>query len=518
MPASSNWRVGWRRGRRHSFPLLINLTENWKLVAIPLLSPGSMATAPPSKPSLLLDAGILPDDPRLATEEAEILETKAAGGQFKIPDFPDFRTKVERAFETARGIDGGTNADYIDELAKEDPTLYAFAACTVDGQRMSLGDDTYEFSVQSTVKPVLYGMALERYGEAEVHRYVGREPSGVEFNKVRLSKRGVPHNPVNNAGAITTASLMCDPADGNTAFHYKRLAQTYKALGGNIFNVGFSVTVFDSERETATRNRRIALTIKETGPDKPIGFPPHVKTDTRDVERVLEFYFKACSIEQDVRALSVLAATLANGGVCPLTGEQVFSPETVKYVLTVMDTCGMYDYSGEFKNRFGQPAKSGVSGVIIVVIPGHLGFAVFSPPLDKHHNSFRGLAFCQALWDIYTFHPFDGLVPIKSKTNPFVDRIEDDGFSVYQANQAAFVGNLSLLRSLTSRGYDLTKGDYDKRSPIHLAVCGGHLDVITYLVEECGADPSTTDRWGHSPLEEATTAGFDAIVEYLSKK
>jgi glutaminase len=465
---------------------------------------------------LLTEAGILPDDPRLANpKEREALAARASSGQLKIPDFASFRAKVGEVFEEVKPIEGGHNADYIRELAVADPMLFGVALCTVDGQRLSFGDDEVDFTVQSTVKPVLYGMAIEAYGEAEVHRFVGREPSGVAFNKVSLNKRGVPHNPVNNAGAIVTASLLCDPKEGNAASHYKRLKKTYEDLTGGLGRIGFSKSVFDSERETATRNRRIALTIKETSADKPVGFPGHVVTDTHDVERVLDFYFSGCSIETNVKQLSILAATLANGGICPLTGVQVFSPVTVKYVLTVMDTCGMYDYSGEFKNRFGQPAKSGVSGVIVVVIPGELGFAVESPPLDAHHNSFKGLAFCAALWRTFTFHPFDGLVPIRSKTNPFVDRIEDEGFAVFQANQAALEGKLAVLRSLHRRGYSLKDGDYDDRTPMHLAACGGHLEVVMFLKEEAGGSFEVKDRMGSTPLDEARKLDHTKIIEYM---
>lgn len=467
-----------------------------------------------SKKDLFASSGILDDDPRLGDAG---LKERIESGHLKIPDFESFEAKVKEVYEKVEGVEGGVNADYIKELALADPKLFGVALCTVDGQRLAFGSSKEAFTVQSTVKPVLYGMALEAYGEEQVHRYVGREPSGVAFNKVSLSRRGVPHNPVNNAGAIVTASLLCDPKEGNAAHHYKRLKGTYEALTGRMGRIGFSKAVFDSERETATRNRRIALTIKETSEDKPVGFPDHVVTDTHDVERVLDFYFSGCSIEVNVSLLSILAATLANGGICPLTGEQVFSPKTVKYVLTVMDTCGMYDYSGEFKNRFGQPAKSGVSGVIMVVIPGALGFAVISPPLDEHHNSYKGLAFCEALWSTFTFHPFDGLVPSLSKINPFVDRIEDEGFALYQANQAALEGKLCVLKSLHERGYSLVKGDYDERTPLHLGVCGGQMEVVRFLCEEAGCRSDVKDRMGQTPLDEARRLGFEDLVSYFEK-
>ena len=472
-----------------------------------------------SKEDLFARSGILKDDPRLSNpKDFESLKERVQGGHLKIPDFQDFETKVTEVFETVKKIEGGENANYIKELALADPELFGFSLCTIDGQRLGLGDSERDFTIQSTVKPVLYGMALEAFGEEKVHRYVGREPSGVAFNKVCLSERGVPHNPVNNAGAIVTASLLCDPKEGSAADHYKRLKGTYEALTGRVGRIGFSKAVFDSERETATRNRRIALTIKERSADKSVGFPDHVVTDTHDVERVLDFYFSGCSIEANVSQLSILAATLANGGVCPLTGETVFSPKTVKYVLTVMDTCGMYDYSGEFKNRFGQPAKSGVSGIIMVVIPGSLGFAVISPPLDEHHNSYKGLAFCETLWSTFTFHPFDGIAPSLSKINPFVDRIEDEGFVIYQANQAALEGKLSVLKTLFETGYNLAKGDYDNRTPLHLASCGGDLDVVKYLCDVAHCSFEEKDRMGHTPLDEAQRLGFESIVSYFQSK
>jgi glutaminase len=151
-----------------------------------------------------------------------------------------------------------------------------------------------------------------------------------------------------------------------------------------------------SERNTADTNHALAYLMKSAG-----AFPKGV-----DIKKVLEFYFQNCSLQCNTDAMSIIAATLANGGVCPLTNERVLQTKTVKDVLSIMNSCGMYDYSGEFAFRVGLPAKSGVSGAIMIIVPGVMGICTLSPKLDIYGNSSKGVQFCQSISEKYALHYF----------------------------------------------------------------------------------------------------------------
>ena len=467
----------------------------------------------------LEDHGLLRSDPRCVDGEWDpTLVEKASKGLLKIPDFLSFSNLIEEIHQTILLEDGGENAQYIPVLKDQNPKKCGVGICTVDGQRCFFGDSKEPWSIQSTCKPVLYGLALERCGEEMVDKYVGCEPSGMAFNEIKLNPKGIPHNPLNNPGAIAVTSLLCDPAYGSQSDHLAHLLSSFSLLTGSTEIAQSDAIVYQSEKDTATRNRAIAFTIKETNEDKPVGFPDHIVSDEYDVPRVLNLYLQACSIISDCRRMSVLGGTLANGGTCPLTGVQVFSPETVKRVLSSMDSCGMYTYSGEFKKKYGFPAKSGVSGIILFIVPGVLGGAVWSPRLDKHHNSVRGIKFCELLSQRFNFHCYDLVTPRGDKIDPLVSSLQNEGFGVYMSLQYATHGKLEEIKSLHLRFYDLSKSDHDARTPLHLAACEGHLEIIRFLVDEVCVPKNPLDRWGHSPLDDAKTYDHLEIVEFLSSE
>ena len=186
--------------------------------------------------------------------------------------------------------------------------------------------------------------------------------------------------------------------------------------------------------------------MKETNENKPIGFPENTNLD-----ETLELYFQSCSIEINTRILSIVAATLANGGTNPFTGERIFKSETVKNILSVMLTCGMYDYSGEFAFKIGIPAKSGVAGAIMIVIPNVMGIAVWSPRLDEIGNSYRGIEFCKYFGQKFNFHIFDSLND-KTKINPLSDKYNnEDTNTFYELCMCAKEGDIEHLKILFNR-------------------------------------------------------------------
>lgn len=283
---------------------------------------------------------------------------------------------------------GGEVAAYIPELAAADPDRFALAVAPLGGYTYEIGETDHRFSIQSISKPFTYALALDDRGLRSVAAKVDVEPSGEAFNQISLdSDTGRPRNPMINAGAITSASLVKghSPED-----RFERILAWYSALAGR--KLGFSEDVYRSEIESAHRNRAIAHMLREFG------------ILESDPEEALDLYVRQCSIEVSTIDLATMAATMANGGINPRTDTRVMPARLAEHVLSVMLTCGMYDAAGDWTTAVGMPAKSGVSGGILAVLPGQIGLAVFSPRLDGHGNSARGVALCETLADQAELH------------------------------------------------------------------------------------------------------------------
>ncbi len=430
-----------------------------------------------------------------------LLVEQALQGNMIIPDFQAFSSRIQAIYEQTSENRTGEVASYIPQLARVDPNRFGVSLCTIDGQRYSVGDARVHFSVQSSCKPMNYCLALEEHGEDGVHTYVGREPSGRDFNELTLNDAGKPHNPMINAGAIMCTSLIRQDLNSSERFDY--LLGWWEAMCGNQ-KVGFSNSVYQSERSTADRNFALGYYMREHR-----AFP-----EGTDLLETLEFYFQCCSIEVNAECMAVLAATLANGGVCPTTGERILKTRNVQHCLSLMCSCGMYDFSGEFAFAIGLPAKSSVSGVLMVVIPNVLGLCVWSPTLDANGNSVRGIEFCRELVESFSFHNYDSLTGVSEKLDPRLNWIESKAEKVDQLIWAASKGDIGALHRLIVRGYDQDGADYDRRTPLHLAAAQGQEHVVRYFIEN-GAKLDPQDRWGGMPLDDARRHGQTAVVELL---
>ena len=269
-------------------------------------------------------------------------------------------------------------ADYIPALSKALPEWFGIAIATVDGQIYGVGDTDRPFSIQSVSKPFMYGNALKLLGPERVLTHVGVEPTGEAFNSVVLDKvNNRPFNPMVNSGAIAVTGLM----PGATREERRRnMLDLLGRFAGRTLEV--DEEVYRSECDTGHWNRAITYMMLNSG------------MIAGDALETLDLYFRQCSVRVTARDLAVMAATLANDGVNPLTGDRLLGPAEVRDVLTVMMTCGMYNYAGQWAFEAGMPAKSGVSGCVIAVIPGQIGIGVFSPPLDGYGNSVRGVRAC----------------------------------------------------------------------------------------------------------------------------
>ena len=283
--------------------------------------------------------------------------------------------------------DAGLVADYIPELAKADPATCGLSLATLDGAVHTAGQ-LVPFTIQSVSKPFVYALALADSGPDEVLAKVGAEPTGDPFNSISLDDvSGRAFNPMVNAGAIVTATMV---AGATRAEQFDRILDGLSSFAGRALDV--DEEVYASERDTGDRNRAIAYLMRSAG------------LLDGDVDAQVEMYFRQCSVVVTARDLAVMAATLANAGVNPVTGEQVIPRSVVAPVLTIMSTCGMYDYAGEWLYRVGMPAKSGVSGAISAVLPGQLGLATHSPRLDPRGNSVRGVAACELISERLGLH------------------------------------------------------------------------------------------------------------------
>jgi glutaminase len=309
------------------------------------------------------------------------------------PSHREIQALVDELHARYVGIADGEVATYIPELRKANPDEFGVSLVTASGRIFESGDCTRLFTIQSISKPFVFGFALEECGHRRVFECVDVEPSGDAFNAIELQGgTNRPHNPMVNAGAITVTALL-HARHGRSAFAY--LLERFSALAGRRLEMDQSV--YESERATGHRNRAIAHLLLNFG------------MVHEEVEAALDLYFRQCSILVTSRDLAMMAATLSNMGCHPVTGKTALDMSCVKDVLSVMFTCGMYDYSGQWAYRVGIPAKSGVAGGVVAVVNRQLGIGTYSPRVDRFGNSVRGIEVCSELARRLGLHVFDCL-------------------------------------------------------------------------------------------------------------
>uniref|UniRef100_A0A8V5FP63 glutaminase n=1 Tax=Melopsittacus undulatus TaxID=13146 RepID=A0A8V5FP63_MELUD len=347
-----------------------------------------------------------------------VLLTQAFRRKFVIPDFMSFTSHIDELYESAKKQSGGKVADYIPQLAKFSPDLWGVSLCTVDGQRHSVGDTKVPFCLQSCVKPLKYAIAVNDLGTEYVHRYVGKEPSGLRFNKLFLNEDGKRYVILNN------------------------VMQFMNKMAGNEY-VGFSNATFQSERESGDRNFAIGYYLKE-----------------KKVDLFCSLYFEDC---------------------------------------------------------VGLPAKSGVAGGILLVVPNVMGLMCWSPPLDKMGNSVKGIHFCHDLVSLCNFHNYDNLRHFAKKLDPRREGGDQRVKSVINLLFAAYTGDVSALRRFALSGMDMEQRDYDSRTALHVAAAEGHVDVVKFLLEACKVNPFPKDRWNNTPMDEALHFGHHDVFKILQE-
>lgn len=278
----------------------------------------------------------------------------------------------------------GKLASYIPALLKADVNDLGIAIVNLNGDEYFAGNCDQKFTIQSISKIVSLILALQDNGKENVFKKVNVEPTGEGFNsivKLETTETGRPYNPMINAGAIVTTSLIKGRSEEEKL---KKLIDFMKKATNNP-NITINEEVYISEKLTGNRNRALAYFMKSSG------------ILDGNVEEVLDLYFRQCSIEANAKDLARLGAVLANDGIIPWSGEKLIDKEICKIVKSIMVTCGMYDASGEFAVRIGIPAKSGVGGGIIASVPKSMGIGVYGPALDEKGNSIAGLKILEDL-------------------------------------------------------------------------------------------------------------------------
>jgi glutaminase len=367
---------------------------------------------------------------------------------------------LHRLLDEYRGMEEGEVATYIPELGRADPEWFGICVVTADGHVYEVGDTELEFTIQSISKPFVFGMALEDRGRDAVLAKVGVEPSGNPFNAIVVDDRNRPFNPMVNAGAIVATGLI----DAHAQDRMERIVDTFSRHAGRRLHL--DETVYQSESATGDRNRAIAHLMRSFG------------NLHGDVDDVIDAYFRQCSLLVTCRDLATMAATLANRGTNPITGERALQARYVENVLSVMSTCGMYDYAGEWVYTVGLPAKSGVAGGVVAVLPGQLGIGVFSPPLDARGNSARGIKVCQRMAADFDLHPL---------------RFQPE------------------VRAIVRRGYHCGQTRSSRvRTPGEYELLAGHADSVAVFEVQGDLYFASTERLFRAVVDDL--AGVDVVV------
>lgn len=343
----------------------------------------------------------------------------------------------EEILSSVRGDVSGEVAQYIPQLKEADPNPLAVAMCTVDGHIYSAGDDQIEFTMQSLSKPFAYALALQEQGPDKVFATVGLEPSGEAFNELSLDgATNRPVNPMINAGAIAVNQLI-NGSDSSVEDRVEKVRQYFSVLAGRELNIDRQLT--ESEMEGADRNLSIAHILRNYGV---------IEDDAHDA--VLSYTLQ-CSVKVTARDLAVMTATLAAGGIHPLTGDKLVDARVARLTLSAMASAGMYDEAGKWLATVGIPAKSGVSGGLIGVLPGQLGLATFSPRLNKQGNPVRGVQIFERLSEDMGLH----LMSAELLTQHAIRAIEEHGDTTIIQLQGAmnFSAAENVLFSVTEHDF-----------------------------------------------------------------
>uniref|UniRef100_A0A3Q3XKD7 glutaminase n=1 Tax=Mola mola TaxID=94237 RepID=A0A3Q3XKD7_MOLML len=410
---------------------------------------------------------------------------KALQGRFVIPDFATFTDETQKLFSRCRQLLS------VQEKEKEslDSTKWGVAVCTVDGQ-LSLGDWAGSLALGEMSWPLVFGVAVDLLGSDLVHRYVGCEGYSRHDSPFALTKT-IPHSPLTETGAIVTTSLL--QLAGRLSAEEEEKYDSVLNVIRRLCNKEHA-NLNCSSRKASVRLHALSFYLQEKK-----CFPEKV-----DINAALDLMLQCASTEITCESGAAMAASLANGGLCPLSGDQVLSAAATRSMLSMMQVAGMKDYSPTFHyKQTSIPAVSSSHGSLLAVVPGVLGLMAFSLELDACGNPWRAVHFCQELISTFQLHSFDIRTPFRQILAYRQWKAESEGYQIMNVLLAAFKGDVQALRRYFLSGVDVKAVDYDGRSALHVAAAEGHTEVIRFLLENAGANAALKDRWGSSPLQEA---------------
>lgn len=422
-----------------------------------------------------------------------------------LPNWPAFCDDVGKLFHSLAGCMEGKLSPTSDTYLRANPKRWGMALCSTTGQQLLLGDYDVPFCVDACGKIVMYLIALDLLGATPVHQYVGKEPNGRNFNDLALNKNTRPHNPVLNAGTMMIGTLIMPGSSMSERFAYVRSVWE-KLVGGT--PVGFDNETYLARLDKGMRCWTLAYMMADSS-----AFPAHVKHSSSALTEIVEFFFMVTSLTASAQQLAIASATLANGGVNPITGVRVFKRLHVQNGLSIMGSCGLYDHSGEFIFNVGMPAKSGASGGLMAVDPQTMGICTWSPLIDEQGISIRGVKLMRLLSERYNFHVYDTLVRLKldPTLHNFSSKDDHTADLLFAASKDDAISIIKVL----SLGVDVNACDYDRRSALHVAAAEGHVRIMKLLLER-GGSPTLRDRWGLSAIDEAKRRGSFEHVRLLS--
>ena len=293
---------------------------------------------------------------------------------------------IKKIYDKLKNVKGGKNADYIPELKKVNPNLYAISIFTVNGDNYNIGDYKKEFAIESCSKVFTLSLALEKVGIKALKEKIGTTKSLDKFNSINAVENNTSHtiNSFNNGGAMATTSLLYEKNKTKTV---KKIVDNMSDFAGRKLHV--DKKLYSSEINNSSHNLAIAYLLNSY--DKFYG----------DVQACVDIYTRQCSVMVTSADVAVMAATLANKGVNPKTDKKIIEQKYISYILTHMEDNGLYEQSDDWMKTIGFPVKSGVSGIVMIVIPGVMGIGIISPPLNNYGNSVKGIKTAKLLLPLF---------------------------------------------------------------------------------------------------------------------
>ncbi|TWP34111.1 glutaminase A [Leekyejoonella antrihumi] len=414
-------------------------------------------------------------------------------------------SELAQIHQGAAQIRDGEVSTYLPQLAAADPELFGLAVVSMAGNVYRAGDAAAPFTIQSVSKPFVFALTLAELGLDTVLRNVGAEPSGEAFNAISLEVgTGRPDNPMVNAGAIVTSSLV----PGDREEKWGRIRHTLSAFAGRTLEMDEDVCA--TERAGGDRNRALAYLMRSAG------------SLVSDADDAVEVYFRQCSLVVDCVDLAVMAATLGNGGVNPCTGVQVVPGLVAEHVLTVMATCGMYDYAGEWMLRVGFPAKSGISGCLTASSPAQLGLGAYSPRLDHRGNAVRPVAAARELsqrFDLHLMHDLGLSAPTVFYETDEPDATGGGTTSLRRLQgEIEFAAAETVLAALEDVGRAGTRLVLDLSHVTRLQrLAAAMIDARLAALREEGVSVVVTDRSGRHLLSAVDRSSQDLRAELAAR-